>query len=92
MLCHRSHIGRTAGPIREANAVNVSETAGIGLRRGMHVRSNLYDELKEHRHGDQERLRKLMEEIRMLMEAKKKRPLLDRLRTKRPNTKPKAWE
>ncbi|MCM3267418.1 hypothetical protein [Paenibacillus elgii] len=56
------------------------------------MRSNLYDELKEHRHGDQERLRKLMEEIRILMEAKKKRPLLDRLRTKRPNTKPKAWD
>lgn len=58
----------------------------------MDVRSNLYDELKESRHGDQERLRKLMEEIRMLMEAKKKRSLLDRLRTKRPNTKPKAWD
>lgn len=92
MLCYRSHMGRTAGSIHETNAVDVSETAGTGLRRGMDVRSNLYDELKESRHGDQERLRKLMEEIRMLMEAKKKRSLLDRLRTKRPNTKPKAWD
>ncbi|WP_426447428.1 hypothetical protein ACP26L_25185 [Paenibacillus sp. S-38] len=56
------------------------------------MKSNLYDELKTNGRDEGERLRLLMDEIRSLLEAKKKRTRLAKLRSLRPKTVPKAWE
>ncbi|AEI42517.1 hypothetical protein [Paenibacillus mucilaginosus] len=56
------------------------------------MKSNLYDELKTNGRDEGERLRLLMMEIRSLLEAKKKRSPLEKRRSLRPKTVPKAWE
>ncbi|MCZ8518848.1 MULTISPECIES: hypothetical protein [Paenibacillus] len=57
------------------------------------MKSNLYDELKTAGTADEgERLKKLMAHLRALLEAKKKRTPLERLRSMHPKTEPKAWE